>query len=971
MRFLSLLLNCNKNFLVSISTMPPMAEEPTNIVHLLERAASTNASISIYAPGNAASECHRTTYQDFLNRARINAQTIRRIKGISKDSIVLLHFDRHSDHFDWFWAVAIAGFTPAISTPFANDPDQRRKHLTHLFKLLRDPIILTTTALTSEFLNLERLRIRTVESMMQTDQQVNESVSEKMGKTATGSIDGHLNGFLDGDQRSVEDLAILMLTSGSTGNAKAVCLRHNQIIQAVKGKSQHLRLSADDSFLNWIGMDHVANMVEMHLGAMYLCAEQVHVQASDLLIDPLKFLGLVDKHRISYAFSPNFFLASLTRALSGIDKCSKNTHFDLSCLRTLVCGGEAGVVSTCVALCDLLDQFGVARGFLRPGFGMTETCAGSIFGWDCPSYDVEKGLEYAALGSCIPGMRMRITKDEGSQKPVRRDADIDEVGHLQISGPVVFREYFNNLAATQEAFTKDGWFNTGDKGYLDSQGKLNLTGRAKETIIINGVNYFPHELETAIEENSVSGAMPSYTVVFPTRTKCSQTEELCVVYLPTFEPDDVKARTETSEAITNISVMFASIRPQHIIPLTAALLPKSSLGKLSRAKIRAAFESGVFRAMEEENNKAIKSYRESKQELPSTRTEVIVSAVFCTMFNLAPDEVWVGTSLFDFGITSIELIAFKQRLQDKLALGIDIPILTVMQNPTIRGLAAALQILAKGSQTYDPVVALQTRGTKTPLWFVHPGNGEILAYLSLAKYITDRPLYALRARGFENGEECFHSVAEAANTYYTHVKRTQPTGPYAIVGWSFGSFLAFEVAKRLESNGDRVPLCGNLDTTPNMSTFRLDQMDVLIQSSYLFDLITKQQALDNSASIRQRTYPEAVSIIFDLMSPQRREELGLDLPKLLTWVKVTNGLTSTLNSYAPSGNVESMDVFFAAESGLMAQDAWTQQIRHWAKFSRNALGIHECEGEHHTMLAEDNILSFQKLLKTVLKAKGI
>ena len=961
----------HKPLLVSISTMSFMAEEPTNIFHILEKAASTNAGVSIYAPGKAPSECHRTTYHDILNKARINAQTIRHIRGMSNDSIVLLHFDRHSDHFDWFWAVAMAGYTPAISTPFVNDPDQRRKHLTHLFKLLRDPIILTTTALESEFLNLEQLRIRTVESMVQTNQEVNEIVSETMCKPVTGSIDGHLNGFFYGGQHSIDDLAILMLTSGSTGNAKAVCLRHNQIIQAVRGKSQHLKLSADDRFLNWIGMDHVANMVEMHLGAMYLCAEQVHVQASDLLIEPLRFLTLVDKHRISCAFSPNFFLASLTRALSGIDTRLKDTHFDLSCLRILLSGGEAGVVSTFVALCDLLDQFGIARCFLRPGFGMTETCAGSIFGMDCPSYDIERGLEYAALGSCIPGMRMRITKDEEFQNLVSHNADVDEIGHLQLSGPVVFKEYFNNLAATQEAFTRDGWFITGDKGYLDTQGKLNLTGRAKETIIINGVNYFPHELETAIEENSVSGIMPSYTVVFPHRPKRSQTEELCVVYLPTFDPNDVKARTETSEAITNVSVMFASCIPRHIIPLTAALLPKSSLGKLSRAKIRAAFESGAYRAMEEENNKAIKAYRESRQELPSGGTEEIISAVFCTMFNLAPNEVWVGTSLFDFGITSIDLIAFKQRLHDKLALGVDIHILTVMQNPTVRGLAEALQTLIKGSQPYDPVVTLQPRGTKTPLWFVHPGNGEILAYLGLAKYITDRPLYALRARGFENGEECFYSIAEAASVYYTHVKRTQPTGPYAILGWSSGSFLAFEVAKLLESSGDRVPLCGNLDTTPNMSIFRLSQMDVLIQSSYLFDLITKQQALEHSASIRQHTYPEAVGYIFNLMSPQRREELGLDLPKLLIWVKVTNALTSTLNSYAPSGNVESMDCFVAAESGLMEQDAWAQQVRHWKNFSRNALDIHRCKGQHHTMLAGDNIISFQKTLKTVLKAKGI
>ena len=74
-----------KRLLVSISTIPSMAEEQTNIVDVLERAASTDAGISIYAPGNAASACHRTIYQEFLNKTRINAQTIRRIKCISKE----------------------------------------------------------------------------------------------------------------------------------------------------------------------------------------------------------------------------------------------------------------------------------------------------------------------------------------------------------------------------------------------------------------------------------------------------------------------------------------------------------------------------------------------------------------------------------------------------------------------------------------------------------------------------------------------------------------------------------------------------------------------------------------------------------------------------------------------------------------------------------------------------------------------
>ena len=536
-----------------------MSGKPSSIVHLLETAASTNAGISIYAPGNAPSKCDRTTYYDFLQKALINAQSIRHIKGISKDSIVLLHFDRHSDHLDWFWAVTIAGFTPAISTPFVNDLDQRKKHLNHLFNVFQDPVILTTSALSSEFLDIEQLRIRTIESIMQTKQQTNGHVDGKVNGTTNGCIDGHhneaidgssyaeedlavlINGHVDGslngttnghrnetldnNAHSVEDLAVLMLTSGSTGNAKAVSLRHGQIIQSVKGKSQHLELCSADTLLNWIGMDHAVNLIEIHLQAMYLCAEQVHVQASDLLVEPLTFLRLIDKHRVTYAFSPNFFLASLKRALSGIDTRSTNIDFDLSCLKALMCGGEANVVSNLDALSDLLSQFGVKPGFLRPGFGLTETCAASFYGRDCPSYDIERGLEYAATGSCIPGMELRITKDEGPQKFVNREAEVDEVGHIQLHGEVVFQDYFNNPVATEESFTEDGWFMTGDKGYIDDHGKLNLTGRSKETIIINGVKYFPHELESAIEQSFVSGVTPSYTAVFPYRPQDSQTEE--------------------------------------------------------------------------------------------------------------------------------------------------------------------------------------------------------------------------------------------------------------------------------------------------------------------------------------------------------------------------------------------------------------------------------------------------------------
>jgi long-subunit acyl-CoA synthetase (AMP-forming) len=78
---------------------------------------------------------------------------------------------------------------------------------------------------------------------------------------------------------------------------------------------------------------------------------------------------------------------------------------------------------------------------ITPGFGMTETCARSVYNLDCPNVDIQAGTEFTALGTCILGMEMRVRECE-----------------LEVKGPIVFLRYFNNLEATQAAFNHDGWF---------------------------------------------------------------------------------------------------------------------------------------------------------------------------------------------------------------------------------------------------------------------------------------------------------------------------------------------------------------------------------------------------------------------------------------------------------------------------------------------------------------------------------
>jgi acyl-CoA synthetase (AMP-forming)/AMP-acid ligase II/thioesterase domain-containing protein len=933
-----------------ISFRPATDLRPRNLCQLLHKAApnTSGSGISIYSPGEITKVGLRLSYSSLLSSATIKADLLSQIKDIKDDSVILLHFDNHQNGIEWFWAASIAGYIPAISTPFTLDVEARKKHLLHLQSLLKNPLILTSDHLVPQFLEISGLHIHTIESI---------------GAKKEGIIPSLHRGLL----KLGDDIATLMLTSGSTGHAKAVALRHNQILRSVNGKSIHHATTSNDRFLNWIGLDHVANLTEIHLHSMNLAAEQVHVQAADLLAYPLRFLTLIARHHITHTYAPNFFLASLRTALEKPDPFAGNDP-DLSCLRVLISGGEQCVVETCQALTQLLHKYGVRREIIRPGFGMTETCAGLIYNRDCPSYDISNQSEFASLGSCIPGIRMRISGDAG--EIVARN----QIGNLEISGPVVFKEYFNNAEATAESFTNDGWFMTGDRALIDATGRLQMTGRAKETIIINGVKYFPYEVETALEEARIEGVTPSYSAVFPYRPKGYQTEVLCVVYLPTYDDDDVLARVKTTDAISSICTIQCGVRPFDIIPLTAAHLPKSSLGKLSRVKIRIAYETGVFAEFKANNDILIQEYRASQRQAPTNDTEATIMRIFSETFDIPEEDIGTSTSLFEMGVSSIEMIRLKTSIESTLALRHEIPIITMMNNPTILALSAAIFELSKPKE-YNPIVTLQPGGSKTPLFLIHPGVGEVLVFLNMAKYIVDRPVYALRARGFDDNEDPFTSIPEIVSTYHAAIKRVQSQGPYAMAGYSYGSMLAVEIAKVLESEKQEVNFLGVMNLPPHIKLRmrQLDWISVLLHLAYFLDLMTEEHAHAISPAMHLLPPEEVLAHVLEQSPPARLQQMALDANRLRKWTDISYGLHVIAHDYDPSSTVSKMDVFYAIPLAAVAKDKQDWLDNHLSKWDQfvEEVRFHEVEGAHYTMLGPDNILSFQKKLRGALAKREV
>ena len=917
-----------------------------NLFQLLEAASTTAAGHTIYPPDSKGSVT-RLTYEKLLQTAESDAKKLSQIEGVTSDSILLLHFDKHVDNIRWFWAATAAGLVPAMSPPFTADLERRKRHLNHVHQLLKNPIVLTSEHLVPDFLENDKLQLTTVQSL-------EDAPVQNSSRVETGAF------------KDANDTAVLMLTSGSTGNAKAVSLQHGQLISAMQAKSAHHDNTSQDIFLNWIGMDHVAAFSQIHLQAVYLGAEQIHIQATDLLVDPLRFLRLINEHRVSYTFAPNFFMASLSKNL----QLEVSDAYDLSCLKVCATGGEANPTETCRRFSELLQKYGAPAGFLSPGFGMTETCAGAIHAKDCPDYDVKKGLDFASLGTPMAGIEMRVVA------PDNTPLSGGEIGELQLTGPLVFNKYFNNEQATAEAFTADGWFRTGDRAFIDAESRLNLAGRDKETVIVNGVKYSPTELESVIEETQIPGVTPSYTVVFAYRAPGSDTEGIVVVYVPTFDNTDNEAYSQTSNAIAKASVNLCGVRPYEILAVEKANLPKTSLGKISRSKVRAEFESGAFADLRAWNSKAVQDYRLTQFKAPNTPTEKTIAGLISEMFSMDPLEIGLDASIFDLGIDSIALISFLYQLQHKLGLEDTISLSLALTSPSVGSMAAALDNLEAGVGEYNPVVPLQASGSKTPLWLVHPGVGEILVFLNLAKTFTDRPVYALRARGFNAGDEVFGSLEEVISTYYTHIKKTQPKGPYAIAGYSFGAMLVFEVIKRLEENGDEVKFFGSFNLPPHIKDRmrELDFIEVVSHLSYFLGLMTEEHSVKVGPMLHQYSKQQVLDYIVELAPPKRLAELGLDQTKLEKWASVASALQNLAVDYEPTGVVASIDVFVAIPLAGVAknkQDWIDNKLSKWKDFSWSEPRIHDVDGAHYTMMGAEHVQSFQKKLKTAIAARGI
>ncbi len=240
-------------------------------------------------------------------------------------------------------------------------------------------------------------------------------------------------------------------------------------------------------------------------------------------------------------------------------------------MRFILNAGEAIVAKTARRFMQLLAPHGLPATSMYPAWGMSETCSAVTFSHDFSLATTGDEDTFVSVGRPVPGVSIRIADAAG------RVLAEGAIGPLQIQGAPVTSGYFRAPEANREVFTDDGWFDTGDLGFL-RDGCMTITGRAKDVIIINGVNYYSHEGEAVVE--TVAGVEVSYTAASTVREASSDTDQLAIFFSP--QPDYTASLIDLIHAIQQRVVQDIGLHPTPVIPLDKADIPKTSIGKIQR-----------------------------------------------------------------------------------------------------------------------------------------------------------------------------------------------------------------------------------------------------------------------------------------------------------------------------------------------------------------------------------------------------
>jgi fatty-acyl-CoA synthase len=378
---------------------------------------------------------------------------------------------------------------------------------------------------------------------------------------------------------SLDDLAFLQFTSGSTSSPKGVMVTHRNLsVNSHAIMFDGLKSTPADRGVSWLPLYHDMGLIGFVIAPLYALVQVMFLPTSAFIRRPSLWLEAIHRFRGTITFAPNFAFALATRAVTE----GQARSWDLSCMRALGCGAEPIQPDVLRAFMGRFAAQGLKPESILPSYGMAEATLAITFAdvaapirtdtIDLAAMRAGEArpatsgptMELVSCGRPFPGHDLAVMGAGGKRLGER------QVGEVWLRGPSVTAGYYGDAAATEEAFG-DGWLKTGDLAY-QAEGELFICGRAKDLIILNGKNYYPQDIERIVSK--IDGIRDGQCVAF-SRFDDSGAEIAVVV---------AESRKQTAGLAQAI---ISAVRGELGLTITEAhFIKRGTLAKTSSGKVR-------------------------------------------------------------------------------------------------------------------------------------------------------------------------------------------------------------------------------------------------------------------------------------------------------------------------------------------------------------------------------------------------
>ncbi|QDK79696.1 amino acid adenylation domain-containing protein [Spirosoma sp. KCTC 42546] len=713
------------------------------------------------------------------------------------------------------------------------------------------------------------------------------------------------------------DLAYILYTSGSTGQPKGVLIEHHNLVNLLYSMIAWPGITKDDALLAVTTVSFDIAGLELYLpllvGATLVLADAEMTKDGRALLEAI----------------PNWQI-SMIQATPVTYKMMLAAGWEERLPLKILCCGEP--MSK-----DLAQKLTARCGSLWNMYGPTETTIYST------GKQILASDEIITIGRPIQNTQVYILDEHLNPLPE------GSIGEIYLAGEGVARGYLNRPELTRDKFVPNPFdksrkrmmYRTGDLGKFMADGEIHCLGRIDQQVKVRGYRIELGEIEHAlITQPGIREAV----VVAREERPGDQRLIAYVVTNPLLSTDAFRGqvlvwRTKLQEVL-----------PVYMVPTDFVSLPQLPItpnGKIDR------------NALPKPASLLQTSGNETE---PGTETEKLIAAIWKEALGI--DKIDIDADFFELGGHS--MIAVQVMTQLEKETGKRLPLSTLLTYPSVRKLAQLVQADAKPTN-WKSLVPIQPEGRKVPIYIIHGIGLNLLNFSSLLSYMDpEQPIYGLQARGLDGIDEPLDDIGEIAAFYLTEVLEQNPTGPYAIAGYSFGGYVALEMARQLKAMGKEVKMLAMFDTNAQESDLNRSlaswlQRKILRQFPK-FVWFTSSLVSKPGATLRyQQVYVERqvdrlLKAVGLREKPKPKE--GLDL-----FEQIIEKHESAFAKYTMKPYDGIVDLFKAQVRLYFVDD---NKYLGWKKYALKGVRVHNVPGDHELMLLPPNDKEFAHSLQRAL-----